>query len=415
MKFLRRIAGVVHADLVGEQVHRPLDDVGRLRSSGAAIGVDERRVRVDPGDLAVDVRDLVAAGQDPGIERGRDARADRRETAAEVGEGLDPDAGDLAVLRAGDLHLGDVVAAVGRALVVLATGLDPLDGAPADELRREHHEGHVGVAEDLGAERATDIGRDTADLVLGDPGHERGQQQPLDVRRLARHPDRVLLGAGVVQADVAADLHRVRDQPLVDESLADDDLGGVDRGVRPGLVADVPLEDDVVRGVLVELRRTRLDGLLGVDDRRQRLPLDVDRLERVDGLLGRLGDDRGDPFPRPLDAVGRERSRRVDVVLDAGGPAGRPGHRQRVVRDVRPDDDRHDAGHRLGRRDVDRADVGVRVRAAQDGQVGHPSHLDVVEIAALAGDEPWILDALDRGAENVGGHRGLLRRARLRG
>ncbi len=49
----------------------------------------------------------------------------------------------------------------------------------------------------------------------------------------------------------------------------------------PGLVADGPLEDDVVRGVLVELRRAGLDRLLGVDDGGQRLPVDVDRLERV--------------------------------------------------------------------------------------------------------------------------------------
>ena len=52
--------GRVHPDLGREQVHRPLDDVGRLRPAGAAIGVDERRVRVDAGHLAVDVRDLVA-------------------------------------------------------------------------------------------------------------------------------------------------------------------------------------------------------------------------------------------------------------------------------------------------------------------------------------------------------------------
>ena len=56
--------------------------------------------------------------------------------------------------------------------------------------------------------------------------------------------------------------------------LADDDLGAVDRGVRAGLVADRPLEHDVVRGVLVELRRAGLGRLLGIDDRGQRLPVD---------------------------------------------------------------------------------------------------------------------------------------------
>ena len=83
--------GLVHADLVGEQVHRPLDDVRRLGPAGAAVGVDERGVRVDADDLGVDVRDLVAAGQDAAVERRRDARADRREAAAEVGVRLDPE------------------------------------------------------------------------------------------------------------------------------------------------------------------------------------------------------------------------------------------------------------------------------------------------------------------------------------
>ena len=175
----------------------------------------------------------------------------------------------------GDLDVGDVVAAVDRAAVALAPALDPLHRPAADELAGEHHERHVGVAEDLGAEGAADVGADAADLVLRDPGHERGQQQPLDVRRLARHPDRVLLGARVVPADVAPDLHRVRDEAVVDEALLDDDLGVRERGVGAVLVADGPLEHDVVGRVLVELRRARLGGLLGVDDRRQRLPVDA--------------------------------------------------------------------------------------------------------------------------------------------
>ena len=58
-----------------------------------------------------------------------------------------------------------------------------------------------------------------------------------------------------------------------------------------------------------------LHRLLGVDDGRQRLPVDVDRLERVVGLLRRLGDDRGDALAGPLDAVGGQHPRRVDVVL----------------------------------------------------------------------------------------------------
>ena len=79
-----------------------------------------------------------------------------------------------------------------------------------------------------------------------------------------------------------------------------------------------------------------------------------------------------------------------------GRAAGRPGHRQRVVRDVGAGEDGDDARHRLRRGRVDRADVRVRVGAPQDRHAGHARQLDVVEVAALAGDEARVLDPLDR-------------------
>ncbi len=223
------------------------------------------------------------------------------------------------------------------------------------------------------------------------------------MRGLAGHPDRVLVGARVVPADVAACLHGVGDEALVDDALFDDDFGAIDRGVRAGLVADRPLEHDVVRGVLVELRRTGLHGLLGIDDGGERLPVDRDGFDGVVGLGLGLGDDRGDAFARPLDVVRGEDAGRVDVVLDARAATGRPGHGQRVVRDVGPDEDAEHPWHRLRGARVDRADVGVRVRAAQDGHVRHRLELDVVEVAAFAGDEARVLGPLDRLAYDVGG------------
>ena len=61
-------------------------------------------------------------------------------------------------------------------------------------------------------------------------------------------------------------------------------------------------------------------------------------------------------------------------------------------------------GMRLRRARVDRADVGVGVRAPEDRHVGHRLELDVVDEAAPAGDEALVLDALDALAEHVGGH-----------
>src|SRR5262249_21766064 len=64
-----------------------------------------------------------------------------------------------------------------------------------------------------------------------------------------------------------------------------------------------------------------------------------------------------------------------------------------------------DARHRLGLRDVDRADVRVRVRRADEVDVAHAVALDVVDEDALALDEPLVLLARDAPARP-----GLIRR-----
>ena len=79
--------------------------------------------------------------------------------------------------------------------------------------------------------------------------------------------------------------------------------------IRAGLVADVPLEDDVVRRVLVELRGAWRDRLLGVHDGRQRFPVHHDGIERIERLVLGFGDDGRDALAGPLDAVRGERPR----------------------------------------------------------------------------------------------------------
>ena len=106
---------------------------------------------------------------------------------------------------------------------------------------------------------------------------------------------------------------------------------------------------------------SRADVLVGRDHERDLLALEADLVAREDGL-GVVG-DRGHP---------RE-AERLEVL---GG------------------DDR---GHtRVGERParVDRQDARVRVRAAQHGAVHHPRQPDVVQVGALAADEPRVLLAL---------------------
>src|SRR5437870_1893994 len=64
--------------------HQTFDHVGRLGAAGAAIGIDWRGVGEYGRDLAVDRRGLVLAGEQRGVEDGRDAGGERREVGAEV-------------------------------------------------------------------------------------------------------------------------------------------------------------------------------------------------------------------------------------------------------------------------------------------------------------------------------------------
>src|SRR5262249_13213258 len=54
-------------------------------------------------------------------------------------------------------------------------------------------------------------------------------------------------------------------------------------------------------------------------------------------------------------------------------------------------DDRVHLGVLLGGGGVDRDDAGVRVGAAKNGAVEHPGQLHVVDVVALAADEPRVL------------------------
>ena len=97
------------------------------------------------------------------------------------------------------------------------------------------------------------------------------------MRALRGHPDRVLPGRRLVLRDGATRLDRRRQQPLVDEALLDDDLGFLERLVGRVGVAAVPVEGDVARRRLVQLRRAFLDRPLRVDDDLERLPVDLDQ------------------------------------------------------------------------------------------------------------------------------------------
>ena len=131
----------------------------------------------------------------------------------------------------------------------------------------------------------------------------------------------------------------------------------------------------------------RLRARARVDERRQRLVLDLDELGGVARELARLGDDDRDRLADVPHLADGER-----VVLHVCARRRRDleervGERRHLLADQRP----VDTADRLGLRDVDRDDVRVRVRRADEVRVAHPVPLDVVDEEPLALDEPLVL------------------------
>ena len=153
----------------------------------------------------------------------------------------------------------------------------------------------------------------------------------------------------------------------------------------------------------MQLGRTRLCRALCVDDHVERLPDDVDQLECVFGERARLGDDGRDPGSGEGHPLGLERTWRDDEVL---GPRRLPGARERIqVLEVAPREHPDDSRQRGRPARVDAADAGMRVRRPEDRHVRHPRQLEIVEVLCGAGEEPRVLDALDRRADEPLGHR----------
>ena len=249
----------IHAELLRQDVHRPLDAVGRLGDAErAAIGDAARRlVGVDAVDRKMRDREIVGAGDDV-EEAGRPfRRVGAGIEGAVVGEHVDAQAGDLALLRRRDLRRHVVVARERGRGEVLDAVLDPFHRLAGDD-RGDRRADIAGIGADLVAEAAADVGRDHVDLVLRQLGDQRHHGAD-DVRRLEGAPDRQLAPDLVEGADALAGLQRRRMGAVIGDHLLDRHLRLAEGGVGQILVADRPFEDVVV----VLARPVRAGGLAG--------------------------------------------------------------------------------------------------------------------------------------------------------
>jgi hypothetical protein len=274
----------------------------------------------------------------------------------------------------------------------------------------------LGVDVQLGAEAAAHVGGDHADLGLADVEGE-GQQHLEDVRDLGGRPDGVLALGGDRLDDHAPGLDRVGDQPRVVVALLDHHRGlgehlvDVAVGQHPGvgLVGAERVVDD---------GRALVHGLHHVGDHRQLVVVDFDGLDGVGGVLAAVGHHHGDDLAHVVDAVLGHRP----VVGDAGVGGRLVGHdavgdrpgarhgRRPLVGQVLTGEHRLDPRQLLGRRGVDAGDAGVGDRAAHEGQPQHARQGDVVDVAALAGEQRGVLLAEEAAAHPALGLRlGYLR------
>ncbi len=267
------------------------------------------------------------------------------------------------------MHL---VPGVGRGHHVLASILAPLHG-PAEREGGDRDERVLRVARGLGAEAPADVGGDHADPAGRQP-ERRGEPLLDEVGDLGAVPRREGPVAAVEGGDHAAGLDRHPDVALDPEALLEHDVGGAERGVG---VADRVGEADghVVGPVRVETRRFRPGGGHHLDHRRQRLPLDLERLGGVLGAGAAVGHDHRDDLARVTGNSPAQRvlDRRPDREADALGEPGRggaeDGERLQEGLEVGEGEDPDDAGHGGRARGVDPAEAGVGVGRAQEGGV----------------------------------------------
>src|SRR5262249_10296091 len=251
--------------------------------------------------------------------------------------------------------------------------------------RENRRDDRVVVVARFAAEAAADRALDDAHVGLAH-AQRRGDAVARVEQRLRVHIDRVLAGGGVV-GDAADRFDRAVPLRRALKSILDDDVG-LGECLLDVAALDVDDHGDVALLVVVDERRAGLHRLIGVEDARQLLPVDLDEIER---LFGGVAVDRGDGGDFLAD---------VAYLADGEGILIGEERAPRLFDRVFGGDNAADAAELLRLARVDAADARVREGTAQNLSVQHSRQDDVGDIARFAGRFLISFDALHASADD---------------
>ncbi|MEY9264128.1 hypothetical protein ABIF23_003523 [Bradyrhizobium elkanii] len=294
---------------------------------------------------------------------------------------------EFAVLGERHLRGGEIVAALRVAHEMVGALGRPFD-ALLELARGDRDQRIFAIGKQLGAKAAADIRADYPHVLLRHLQDHVAEDLAQAVAALAADRQRQMILLGVVFGDRSARLHEIGDDARIDDGdlghrmrLRERVLGGL-------LVADRDVEQHIAGLVRPDLRRILLHRIDEADRRRQRRPFDVDRLDRVTGMIDGVGDHKGHRVADMAHLVlGEDRIRRCGERI---GLEIEQARQPAEFGDVGGGQDQRHAGHAAGLAGIDR--VGrVRVRRAQHQRVQCGRRCDVVGVAALAANQSVVL------------------------
>ena len=379
--------------LAGRRVDEALDQVGRFRPPGTAIGIDRHRVGVDALDLRVKGRKAVGAGKHRGAGTGRDVRRELRQIGAHVGLGGDPQPQQMSVAVQRQFRRRDMVAPVGVGNEALGALAGPLDRA-AQAAGGVKHQDMLGIKEEPRAEPTPHVGRDHAEPLRRQLKDMLGQDAPEHVDALRVRGQRELSAIRAVVPEGRARLHGVHHDTVVDQLEAGHVGGLLERGGGRGRIAHFPVERDVVLCVRPDLRRSGVTGGGQRDHGGQFLVIHVDQLRGVARLGEGIGNHHRHRLAHVAGPVQRQDGARrhhgwapVLVFARCGAGQGPDPVGGQVGAAVDGEDPR-----RVARRGgVDAAQRRVGEGAADHHGMGLTRQVDIVAVAASAGEEAFVL------------------------